>query len=126
MFTPQGPAGIFALYAPAGSKLGQVFLNEFVCVCRRRTLGYTTPTDAPTCVLAGLFDRSRHLVMPGPHQLHGSPICRSMDCRLLLVRLLPDFLLTRVADALFSGMCVWGYAAVGRKSLLRHSLLRHC
>ncbi|KIP11551.1 hypothetical protein PHLGIDRAFT_99331 [Phlebiopsis gigantea 11061_1 CR5-6] len=31
MFTPQGPAGIFALYAPAGSKLGQVFLNEFVC-----------------------------------------------------------------------------------------------
>ena len=33
-FTPQGLAGIFALYAPAGSNLGQVFLNEFVCVRR--------------------------------------------------------------------------------------------
>ncbi|GJE97716.1 aquaporin-like protein [Phanerochaete sordida] len=31
MFTPQGLAGIFALYAPAGSNLGQVLLNEFVC-----------------------------------------------------------------------------------------------
>lgn len=32
MFTPQGPAGIFALYLLPGSNLGQVFLNEFVCV----------------------------------------------------------------------------------------------
>lgn len=48
MFTPQGPAGIFALYAPPGAKLGQVFLNEFVCVCIRRTLGYTTRSDART------------------------------------------------------------------------------
>lgn len=32
-FTPQGPAGIFALYVTPGSKLGQVFLNEFICVC---------------------------------------------------------------------------------------------
>lgn len=29
-FTPQGPAGIIALYAPAGAHLGRVFLNEFV------------------------------------------------------------------------------------------------
>ncbi|KAF8186498.1 aquaporin-like protein [Mycena galopus ATCC 62051] len=29
-FTPSGPAGIFALYAPTGSNLGQVFMNEFV------------------------------------------------------------------------------------------------
>lgn len=31
-FTPSGPAGIFALYAPTGSNLGQVFMNEFVTV----------------------------------------------------------------------------------------------
>ncbi|KAJ3551987.1 hypothetical protein NM688_g4395 [Phlebia brevispora] len=31
MFSPEGPAGIFALYVLPGSKLGQVFLNEFVC-----------------------------------------------------------------------------------------------
>lgn len=30
LFTSQGPAGIFALYAPAGSNLGLVWLNEFV------------------------------------------------------------------------------------------------
>jgi len=30
MFTPQGPAGIFALYVTPGSNLGRVFLNEFV------------------------------------------------------------------------------------------------
>ncbi|THH29258.1 hypothetical protein EUX98_g4917 [Antrodiella citrinella] len=31
MFTPQGPAGIFAFYVLPGANLGQVFLNEFVC-----------------------------------------------------------------------------------------------
>ena len=31
-FTPQGIAGTFALYPPTGSSLGNVFLNEFVCV----------------------------------------------------------------------------------------------
>ncbi|THH31338.1 hypothetical protein EUX98_g2843 [Antrodiella citrinella] len=31
MFTPQGPAGIFAFYIRPGSNVGQVFLNEFVC-----------------------------------------------------------------------------------------------
>ena len=31
-FTPQGIAGCFALYAPAGSSLKYVFVNEFVCV----------------------------------------------------------------------------------------------
>ncbi|TCD65342.1 hypothetical protein EIP91_002780 [Steccherinum ochraceum] len=30
-FTPNGPAGIFGFYVMPGSKLGQVFLNEFVC-----------------------------------------------------------------------------------------------
>ncbi|KAF7369568.1 Aquaporin-like protein [Mycena venus] len=29
-FTPNGPAGIFAIYAQTGSNLGQVFMNEFV------------------------------------------------------------------------------------------------
>ncbi len=31
-FTPSGTAGIFGLYVMPGSKLGQVFLNEFVSV----------------------------------------------------------------------------------------------
>ncbi|KAI0768698.1 aquaporin-like protein [Trametes elegans] len=30
MFTPNGPAGVFALYAPPGESLGRIFLNEFV------------------------------------------------------------------------------------------------
>ncbi|KAI0093443.1 aquaporin-like protein [Irpex rosettiformis] len=30
-YTPQGLAGIFACYAPAGAHLGLAFLNEFVC-----------------------------------------------------------------------------------------------
>lgn len=34
-FTPQGIAGTFALYPPVGSSLGNVFLNEFVCVSAR-------------------------------------------------------------------------------------------
>ena len=37
-FTPQGIAGSFALYAPVGSSLGNVFLNEFVCVSAPRNL----------------------------------------------------------------------------------------
>jgi len=31
MFSPQGPAGAFALYVAKGSNLARVFLNEFVC-----------------------------------------------------------------------------------------------
>ena len=31
-FTAQGPAGIFALYVAPTANLGQVFVNEFVCV----------------------------------------------------------------------------------------------
>jgi hypothetical protein len=32
LFTPNGPAGIFGMYLMPGSKIGQVFVNEFVCV----------------------------------------------------------------------------------------------
>jgi hypothetical protein len=32
VFTTTGPAGVFALYAPAGAPLGNVFFNEFVVV----------------------------------------------------------------------------------------------
>ena len=32
MFTPSGPAGIFAFYLPPGQKIGYAFLNEFVNV----------------------------------------------------------------------------------------------
>ncbi|KAI0356340.1 aquaporin-like protein [Trametes cingulata] len=31
MFTANGPAGVFALYAAPGMNLGRIFLNEFVC-----------------------------------------------------------------------------------------------
>ncbi|TFK88730.1 aquaporin-like protein [Polyporus arcularius HHB13444] len=31
LFTPNGPAGVFAIYVTPGTNLGQVFLNEFVC-----------------------------------------------------------------------------------------------
>ncbi|TFK88729.1 aquaporin-like protein [Polyporus arcularius HHB13444] len=31
MFTPNGPAGVFALYVAPTANLGRVFLNEFVC-----------------------------------------------------------------------------------------------
>ncbi|KAJ3487678.1 hypothetical protein NLI96_g3375 [Meripilus lineatus] len=55
-FTPQGPAGIFALYVTPGSKLGQVFLNEFICdffigitiwACLDPTNFSATPVAAP-------------------------------------------------------------------------------
>lgn len=42
-FTPQGIAGTFALFAPTGSSLGNVFLNEFVCV--------STPSTQPSLSL---------------------------------------------------------------------------
>lgn len=32
MFTSQGPGGIFGLYATPGASLGNIFVNEFVCV----------------------------------------------------------------------------------------------
>ena len=38
LFTPNGPAGAFAVYVTPGSDLGRVFLNEFVCVCVPRQL----------------------------------------------------------------------------------------
>lgn len=31
-FTPDGPAGVLALYVTPGSNLGVVFANEFFCV----------------------------------------------------------------------------------------------
>jgi hypothetical protein len=41
-FTPSGPAGIFVLYAPTGSNLGQVFMNEFMTVRTYRDMGMST------------------------------------------------------------------------------------
>lgn len=32
LFTPSGPAGVFAIYLAPGTSLWRVFLNEFVCV----------------------------------------------------------------------------------------------
>ncbi|KAI0070601.1 aquaporin-like protein [Panus rudis PR-1116 ss-1] len=55
-FTPNGPAGIFALYVLPGSSLGQVLLNEFVCdfmiavtiwACIDPTNFMATPAVAP-------------------------------------------------------------------------------
>ncbi|KAM5543171.1 hypothetical protein V8D89_003045 [Ganoderma adspersum] len=56
MFTPSGPAGIFAPYVAPGANLGRVFLNEFVCcfiiglvvwACIDPTSFSSTPTTAP-------------------------------------------------------------------------------
>ena len=44
MFTPNGPAGAFALYVSPGSNLGRVFLNEFVAV---RILERILPVHMP-------------------------------------------------------------------------------
>ena len=30
MYTPQGPAGVLALYAPPGVHIGRIFFNEFI------------------------------------------------------------------------------------------------
>jgi len=55
-FTPNGPAGIFGLYAPAGSNLGIVFWNEFSCdfvlglaiwACLDPTNFFSPPVAAP-------------------------------------------------------------------------------
>jgi len=55
-FTPNGPAGIFAVYVPAGANLGRVFLNEFITdfiigvaiwACLDPTNFLVSPTTAP-------------------------------------------------------------------------------
>ena len=48
MFTPNGPAGAFALYVSPGSNLGRVFLNEFVCVRNSPLLRFI-----PSCCMDG-------------------------------------------------------------------------
>lgn len=45
-FTPKGPAGIFAVYVPVGSNLGNVFVNEFVCV----GITFTTMKQLNDCI----------------------------------------------------------------------------
>lgn len=63
LFTPNGPAGVFALYVTSGTNLGQVFLNEFVCVSAEysnRVSSYERSHTTPVS-LAGLHDRIGHL-----------------------------------------------------------------
>ncbi|RDX47984.1 aquaporin-like protein [Lentinus brumalis] len=59
MFTPNGPGGIFGFYVPAGSSLGYVILNEFVCdfvlalvifACTSPSNHFATPTTMPWLV----------------------------------------------------------------------------
>ncbi|KAI0644606.1 aquaporin-like protein [Trametes meyenii] len=56
MFTPSGPGGIFGLYVNAGSNLGFVLVNEFVCdfvlglvifACTEPANNLSTPTTMP-------------------------------------------------------------------------------
>ncbi|KAI0344556.1 aquaporin-like protein [Trametopsis cervina] len=56
LFSPTGPAGIFALYLTPGASLGQVFVNEFVCdfvlgvviwTCLDPTNFFSPPAAAP-------------------------------------------------------------------------------
>ncbi|RPD78408.1 aquaporin-like protein [Lentinus tigrinus ALCF2SS1-7] len=56
MFTSSGPAGIFAFYVPAGTNLGYVVLNEFVCdfilglvifACTSPSNHFATPATMP-------------------------------------------------------------------------------
>ena len=48
-FTPQGIAGSFALYAPTGSSLGYIFVNEFVCVSTP-SIHRSLPPQLLTCI----------------------------------------------------------------------------
>ncbi|KAF9255009.1 aquaporin-like protein [Marasmius fiardii PR-910] len=59
LFTPNGPAGAFGLYVTPGSKLGQVFLNEFVTDvmlalvifgCLDPTNTFVSPTSIPVVI----------------------------------------------------------------------------
>jgi len=64
MFTPQGPAGIFALYAPAGTPLKWVFFNEFfadffiglvIWGCLDPSNVFVTPASVPAIISFAYF-----------------------------------------------------------------------
>jgi hypothetical protein len=57
-FTPQGLAGSFALYAPAGATLKFVFFNEFICVSIPRA---STDLPAVTYFLLDFHPWNGHL-----------------------------------------------------------------
>ena len=117
-FTPQGPAGIFALYVIPGSKLGQVFLNEFVCVPNLVPLIWALRAvdNILECIRISLLVSLSGLVLilpiswpllwqhlgslPLPSKLHirCSPSASDFDTFSLF---------------LFSGIVVWGYSPVG-------------
>lgn len=59
-FTPNGPAGIFALYLLPGQSLGRVFLNEFVNV----RWNLTSPNTSPDSKLTGCL---RRIIYMGSH-----------------------------------------------------------
>ena len=68
MFTPNGPAGIFAVYVTPGLNLGRVFLNEFIVVrpfIRHRPSTLIWSLNHPILV-TGLHDRPRHLGLHRP------------------------------------------------------------
>jgi hypothetical protein len=78
MFSPQGPAGAFALYVAKDSNLSRVFLNECVCVSPngpRIYMGSITPCT-------GLFHRFGYRRRPRPHELLHASFRRSRyGCR---------------------------------------------
>ena len=84
MFTANGPAGIFAIYATPGVSLGRIFLNEFVCVCPFFSRNFPS-ARLTRCFATGLPHRTRHLGVPRPHQLLCPARCGPLDHLLRIV-----------------------------------------
>jgi len=91
-FTPQGIAGSFALYAPAGSSLVYVFINEFVCV--------STPS---------IRRSPYHYLPPCQTFILGMVIWACVDPTNFYV---PTSFFS-VVIALGYAMIIWGYAPIG-------------
>ena len=68
MFTPDGPAGIFALYVMPGTNLHRVLLNEFVVV----SISYSFPSSQFDIVkdfviglaISASLDPTNHMIPP--------------------------------------------------------------
>ena len=90
MFTPSGPAGIFAPSVAPGANLGRVFLNEFVCVRNPPPLSFHSQLLHEWLTLCAgptvLHHQSRRVGLHRPHQLLFHAHDRPLDHRLHIVR----------------------------------------
>ncbi|KAI0093408.1 aquaporin-like protein [Irpex rosettiformis] len=99
LFTPSGPAGIFALYVSPGSSLGQVFFSEFVCDF---VLGL---------VIWASLDPTNFLVPPS-----ASPWVIALTYAMTIWGFVPVGLSANTARDLggrFMALTIWGRAASG-------------